>query len=62
MIIQTTDKSKKTYTFCDNGCNVMMDTSANTISGPAEVVKSINNILGAKEILPTWPYKSMVIL
>ncbi|KAF7992127.1 hypothetical protein HCN44_001452 [Aphidius gifuensis] len=60
MIIQTTDKSKTTYTFCDNGCSVMMDTSANTISGPAEVVKKINNILGAKEILPTWPYKSMV--
>lgn len=60
MIIQTTDKSKKTYKFCDNGCSVIMDTSVNTISGPADIIKNINNILGAKEIIPTWPYKSMV--
>ncbi|XP_063995750.1 lysosomal aspartic protease-like isoform X1 [Diachasmimorpha longicaudata] len=53
-------KMNKTYAFCKNHCQVVMDTSANTISGPANEIQAINNLLGAKNIWPYWPYKYMV--
>ncbi|XP_011299933.1 lysosomal aspartic protease-like [Fopius arisanus] len=53
-------KTNKTYAFCKNNCQVVMDTSANTISGPANEIQAINNLLGAKQVWPYWPYKYMV--
>lgn len=62
MIVETTDNKKQSFTYCDAGCTVTMDTSANTISGPASIIRAINIHLHAKEIFPTWPYKFMVII
>ncbi|XP_063995751.1 lysosomal aspartic protease-like isoform X2 [Diachasmimorpha longicaudata] len=55
-------KMNKTYAFCKNHCQVVMDTSANTISGPANEIQAINNLLGAKNIWPYWPYKYMTVV
>ncbi|XP_034935880.1 uncharacterized protein [Chelonus insularis] len=50
----------KTYPFCSQGCNAIMDTSVNTITGPQDEINKINNFLGAKEITRFWPNRYMV--
>lgn len=43
------DKVRKL--FCVNGCSALADTSTNTIVGPADEVKAINNLVGATRML-----------
>ncbi len=42
----------KLSTFCFGGCSVLIDSGTSTIVGPRDEIKKLNDILGAKEVMP----------
>ncbi len=41
-------QGKRSY--CDLGCNAIIDTGTSLIGGPTDVIRDINSVLGARQI------------
>ncbi|KAK0162326.1 hypothetical protein PV327_008672 [Microctonus hyperodae] len=54
------DVGNKSFSFCTNGCNAMIDTSSNAIVGPGNIIEKINDLIGAKSVWKFFAYKYMV--
>lgn len=50
----------KSYSFCTDGCDAMIDTSSNAIVGPGDIIGKINDMIGAKFVWDYFSYKYMV--
>lgn len=41
----------KTYSFCEPTCPAVIDSSTSVISGPSKIIRKINSLMGATELL-----------